>query len=587
MNEYLKQFSEQIASELKAKLASKETAEFIATTKASGEDRTFEVVMSTSDEDRQGDALDQSKWDLKYFEMNPVVLWAHNYSSFPIGVIEDIKIEGDQTVVTGKFAPQGVNPDADLACALYQEKILRAVSPGYIQNDDGSRELLEVSFCPVPAGRFALSLRQVGRLGVSTRDLVAKGFFTDDSPPRTKAPKVGETCELDDGTPGVLAEDGKNPGRLVCVPAKKSNENDGDMNEELIKNLTAEHDRHGKAVAKQIDEFEEKAFGDEKEKSFDHEKAIEEFKSGIHAEHDDHLAKCMKAVDENYELQDQKKSIDEFKSAFSADHEEHVKSFDKAIDEFKKDWPDGDPKENENRGKCEKAIEEFTKAAGDELARHEKAHMDLCGAETGEGETEETKSQKKKGAVADEMLEDEVLQKKYQNLDRAYSVFYAFTAAYMDESVAVEDFEKLLDEAVALMKDVEAEVKGKLAPHYVFKSGRAISAKNKEKLSAIVKALEDHHTEHGKSIDDVTAALKEFISSGDGGEETSKPDGKAAAAEVPELKVEHLGSNGKKQASELETYLFSQRLARQVKTAAEGALRQINQKIKELNSRGK
>src|SRR6202008_4697036 len=73
--------------------------------------------------------------------------------------------------------PEGVNPEADIACKLYQQKILRAVSPGYIQNDDGSRELLEVSFCPVPAGRYALSLRQVSALGVNTRDLVAKGFF--------------------------------------------------------------------------------------------------------------------------------------------------------------------------------------------------------------------------------------------------------------------------------------------------------------------------------------------------------------------------------------------------------------------------
>jgi hypothetical protein len=133
--------------------------------------------MSTADEDRQGDALDQSKWDLKYFVLNPVVLFAHNYSSFPIGVVDDIKIEGNQAVATGHFAPEGVNPDADIACKLYQDKILKAVSPGYIQNDDGTRELLEVSFCPVPAGRYALTLRQVGRLGVSTRELVTKGFY--------------------------------------------------------------------------------------------------------------------------------------------------------------------------------------------------------------------------------------------------------------------------------------------------------------------------------------------------------------------------------------------------------------------------
>ncbi|HEV2484886.1 MAG TPA: hypothetical protein VGT08_05085 [Terracidiphilus sp.] len=72
--QYVKQLEGQIEEHMK-------TSDFVSKVKASGDDRTFEVVMSTSDEDRQGDALDQSKWDLKYYTMNPVVLWAHNYSS--------------------------------------------------------------------------------------------------------------------------------------------------------------------------------------------------------------------------------------------------------------------------------------------------------------------------------------------------------------------------------------------------------------------------------------------------------------------------------------------------------------------------
>src|SRR5260370_46213 len=137
MNDTLKQFSAKLADELKASFASQNTAEFIEKMKAeSGDDRTFEVVMSTADEDRQGDALDQAGWDFSYFKMNPVLLFAHDYSSFPIGVVSDVKIEGDTTTATGKFAPAGLNPTADIACSLYQEGILRAVSPGYIQNDD-------------------------------------------------------------------------------------------------------------------------------------------------------------------------------------------------------------------------------------------------------------------------------------------------------------------------------------------------------------------------------------------------------------------------------------------------------------------
>ena len=308
MNETLKTFSDEVAKALKAKLESPEFASFIAQTKTVGEDRTFEVVMSTSDEDRQGDALDQSGWDLKYFNLNPVVLWAHNYSGFPIGIVTDIKIEGDKAIATGKFAPAGINPEADLACKLYQEGILKTVSPGYIQNDDGTRELLEMSFCSVPAGRYALSMRQVAAIGYSTPELIAKGFFY--KPPESKAegdPKAGDTCELDDGTPGVLAEDPKNPGRLVCVPTEDKsakNEPKENMKNDLEKNLKAEHERHGEAVGKAIDEFSEKCMKSEKSEGV-LDKAIEEYKDAMEAEQGEHLEKCMKAIDENYELQDQ------------------------------------------------------------------------------------------------------------------------------------------------------------------------------------------------------------------------------------------------------------------------------------------
>src|ERR1035437_4827350 len=154
MKDNLKQLSDNEIKELKARIESIDFTSFIEKTKAAGEDRTFEVVMSTSDEDRQGDALDQSGWDFTYFKLNPVVLCAHDYSGVPIGIVTDIRVEGDKTITTGKFAPEALNPTADIACALYQQGILKTVSPGYIQNDDGTRELLEQSFCSVPAGRY-------------------------------------------------------------------------------------------------------------------------------------------------------------------------------------------------------------------------------------------------------------------------------------------------------------------------------------------------------------------------------------------------------------------------------------------------
>ena len=558
MKEPLKTFTEDLAKELKAKLQSADYLEFIDKVKASGDDRTFEVVMSTADEDRQGDELDQSKWDLKYFDMNPVVLWAHNYQGFPIGIVTDIVIQGDKAIATGKFAPEGVNPEADMACALYQQKILRAVSPGYIQNDDGTRELLELSFCPVPAGKFALSLRQVRALGLSTRDLITKGFFFDEKAIETKAAQIGDSCEQDDGTPGILAE-GDSPGVLICVPRENKEEkaNEEPMTKELITQFKAEHGRHGEAVAKAIDGLSAK------------DKSIEEFEKSIEGEQADHLDKCMKAIDDNA---DKEKSIDEFKKSITGEHLAHVKNVDKAIDEYKTASEDASDEDQQ------KAIDAFTKSAGDELERHETTSMDLCKAEMGEGETDEEKALREKGAVAEELAEDDVQKAKYKKLDEVFDIFYAFTSAYMDDSVGVDDFEKLLDEAVALMKGGKEK---SFVADFIGKSGAAISAKNKEKINTVIKSLESHHEEHGNSTTTVIASLKELLGSPqeDDGEEP-KPDEKSAPAPKPRSSTS--GAAPRKGASaseELETYLFVQRLVRQIKTASENGLRQINEQL--------
>jgi hypothetical protein len=606
MKDLIKTFSESLAEDLRNNLASPTVKDFVATTKASGDDRSFEVVMSTSDEDRQGDELDQSRWDLKYYTMNPVVLWAHDYSSIPIGIVSDIEIQGNKAVATGKFAPAGLNPTADMVCSLYQQKVIRAVSPGYIQNDDGTRELLELSFCPVPAGRYALSLRQVSALGVSTGDLVTKGYFYDvkgavaykdhgkadpdtawdgpeevkacgddmdklksicawfdsedpdvkssyklphhrasdlkavwngvkaaaaalqggrggveipsgdlaavkahiakhyeefgETPPwekkaEEKSPQIGDRCELDDGTPGVLADDSKNPGSLVCVPSKSTKSES--MNKELDKKFKAEHERHGKAFAKAIDEF----------------KSIDEFTKDAESEQDEHLGNTMKAIDDGYALEDQvpKKSIDEFKSEINAEHLKHVKAIDKSIEEFKGALPPEDQRgEDGSTDRQDKAIEEFTKSVGDELDRHEQAHKAMCEAEFGEDENDEKKA-------------------------------------------VVETTEK---------------------------SGRAISAKNREKLKAILEKMDSHHN-------DVTAALKELIGSddGDGGEEPS-PKPKDDESESDEKALNSRSSTSGASA-ELEGYLLGQRLARQVKTASEDALRQFKEKIRAARSLGR
>lgn len=160
---------------------------------ASAEDTgTFEVVISTDFVDRQGESIDQNGWDLTYYKLNPVVLWAHNYSDLPIGVCDEIAIQEGKLVAKGRFAP---TPFAQEVRRLYDAKIIRATSVGFIAKTiDGNviteSELLEFSFVPVPANPEALSL--VKEFDFDLEVCRAKGFVVEKDSDEEEKPKEDE-----------------------------------------------------------------------------------------------------------------------------------------------------------------------------------------------------------------------------------------------------------------------------------------------------------------------------------------------------------------------------------------------------------
>ena len=223
----------------------------------------------------------------------------------------------------------------------------------------------------------------------------------------------------------------------------------------------------------------------------------------------------MKAIDENYELQDQKKAIDEFKSAFEKEHAEHVKCFAKAIDEFKAE--DGD-----------KAFDDLTTKAGDELARHEKAHMDLCKAEFGEGHND--------GKSADEPAPE------------------------------IQKPEEIVTPAPEIATPEQ-------------KSGRQISAKNKAKIEAVMKSIDEykaqHAADHEKFSNNVIAALKDLM--GPEGSEGEEQHGKAAAAPKPKVEVRATRTF----TDTFEAFMNTRRVLRTVDTAVGSALKNLNDIFRE------
>ncbi len=117
----------------------------------------------------------------------------------------------------------------------------------------------------------------------------------------------------------------------------------------------------------------------------------------------------------------------------------------------------------------------------------------------------------------------------------------------------------------------------KAAKAIVEKSGRQISAKNKEKIKAIVKSIADHHAtqtaEHEKFTNDAIAALKDLMGSeGNEGEEP-KDDKKSSTA--PKRKVEVLDI--KSTTDSFEEFMVTRRVLRSVDNMVGVALKDLNE----------
>lgn len=132
----------------------------------------WDVVASDETPDRYGDIVRASGWELKNYKNNPIVLFGHA-SREPIGTSKTT-IAGDRLLSTIKIADAGTSPQIDFYRALIEQKILRAVSVGFMPTkpvvpilDKDKRivgfeyigqELLELSVVSVPANPAALSL---------------------------------------------------------------------------------------------------------------------------------------------------------------------------------------------------------------------------------------------------------------------------------------------------------------------------------------------------------------------------------------------------------------------------------------------
>jgi HK97 family phage prohead protease len=135
--------------------------------------RTFRAIASTAAEDREGDVIELSAWELDAYRQNPVILASHDGRSFPVARCPRIAVEGGALVAEIEFPESGVAEASDEAFGLVKGGYLRAVSVGFISKARKARqsggfthtkvELVEISLVSVPAHPGALIQASHGR----------------------------------------------------------------------------------------------------------------------------------------------------------------------------------------------------------------------------------------------------------------------------------------------------------------------------------------------------------------------------------------------------------------------------------------
>jgi HK97 family phage major capsid protein/HK97 family phage prohead protease len=129
----------------------------------------YTYIMASDAVDRAGDVIDMAGVDLAQFKRNPVALWNHDSAS-PIGTWQNVKAVGGQLVGDLVLAKQGTAAYIDRLRQLIEQRILRAVSVGFLPREyaqiaetGGLRftetELLECSLVSVPMNPNALRIK--------------------------------------------------------------------------------------------------------------------------------------------------------------------------------------------------------------------------------------------------------------------------------------------------------------------------------------------------------------------------------------------------------------------------------------------
>jgi HK97 family phage prohead protease len=133
-------------------------------------EREVDYIASTETVDSYGEVVRQN-WRLERFNTNPVILFAHDSHSLPIGQSMKTAVESKELIITVRFATAKANPFAEFVWQSVLERTLRGCSVGFFphkvsREDIGGvnrvvlddNELYELSVCPIPSNPDALDM---------------------------------------------------------------------------------------------------------------------------------------------------------------------------------------------------------------------------------------------------------------------------------------------------------------------------------------------------------------------------------------------------------------------------------------------
>lgn len=141
--------------------------EFGVQVEAMPDDRRCRFTITTEDADRERDVVKAEGVNIANFQANPVVLFAHDYKSLPVGRAISIERYPGKIVAVTEFATADLNPFAEQVYRMVKAGFLKACSIGFrplewVYDEDRKgvnfekSELLEYSIVPVPANAQAL-----------------------------------------------------------------------------------------------------------------------------------------------------------------------------------------------------------------------------------------------------------------------------------------------------------------------------------------------------------------------------------------------------------------------------------------------